>query len=161
MRGLPRATLVDGAECPEGLAVRNLPSAPSGARSGGDGRRLIPSSRTPRLHPGVAGADHVDVRAPALRAAPAQMDQQHVAAAGVDQGGQVRVALMTARPAGQQDAHVAGVECGPCRRQLVEIVTHRYKVDGPRRGANGGTGRAMVEDPGGLAGVSRRVGADL
>ena len=38
VRGLPRATLVDGAACPEGLAVHGLsPAGPSGAGSGGDG----------------------------------------------------------------------------------------------------------------------------
>ena len=65
------------------------------------------------------GADHVDARAPALRAAPAQMDQRHVAAAGRDQGGKVRVALMAARPAGQHHAHIAGPQRRPRRRQLV------------------------------------------
>ena len=58
--------------------VRMSPAGPSGAGSGDDGRRMILSSRTPRQHPGVAGADHVDARAPALRAAPAQLDQRHV-----------------------------------------------------------------------------------
>jgi len=69
VRGLPRPALVVGAECPEGLAVPGLSPAPSGGGLGGDGRRLIRS----RLHPGVAGADHVDPLAPALRAAPAQL----------------------------------------------------------------------------------------
>jgi len=46
------------------------------------------------------------------------------AAAGVDQGVQVRIALMAARPAGQQDAHVAGAKRAPWRRQLMAIVAH-------------------------------------
>jgi len=138
VRGLRRPALVDGAARPEGLAVCNLPSAPSGAGSGGDGRRLIRRG----LHPGMAGADHVDAGAPAARAAPAQLDQRHVTAAGVDQGLQVRVTLMATRPAGQHDAHVACGECGPWRRQPVSgMAVRSASVARPasiRSGAGGG-----------------------
>jgi hypothetical protein len=45
--------------------------------------------------------------------------------AGVDQRLEVRVASVAAGLAPDEDAHVAGLQRGPRRRELVEVVAHR------------------------------------
>jgi hypothetical protein len=48
-----------------------------------------------------------------------QLDQWHIAAAGIDERLKVRVALTLAGPAGEMHADVGGARRGPRRRQAV------------------------------------------
>jgi len=109
VRGLPRATLVGGA-----------------ARADLAGKEKRHDLHQPREGAAVASGGRSGELCWRCLALPerADRDLRHVAPAGVDQGVQVRIALMAARPAGQQDAHVAGAKRAPWRGQLMAIVAH-------------------------------------
>jgi hypothetical protein len=96
-------------------APRRVGSSPSAAFpvTNPSGRFHFISQAGPTVS---ASADHVDVAAPAARAAPPQADQGHVAAASRDEGREVCVGLMVAVPADQQDPDEA--RCGEGRSSM-------------------------------------------
>ena len=67
-------------------------------------------------------------RAGAVRAPEPQLDQRHVATAGVDQGPQVGIAPMAAGLAPHQHPDIARPQRGARRRQFVLVGAHRRTV---------------------------------
>jgi hypothetical protein len=64
-------------------------------------------------------------RPPQFEQPETQVHQRHVTAAGIDQRLQVRVPLMAAGFAPDEDADIVRLQRGPRCRQHVEIVAHR------------------------------------
>ena len=96
-------------------------------------RRIrLTSSAYPELRPATAApqsrplcAHEIGKPASAVRTPESQVDQRHVATAGVDQRLQISIAPVAAGLAPDEDAHVAGSQRGPWCRELAEVVAHR------------------------------------